>query len=278
MPNLKHITNQIELIKTIDEIAGALGDIATIRLRQTRRLIEHNISFFQEISSVYSVVRYQAQLKNPSLLNRQSNGKTLTILVTANNRLYGGLDYVLTRFYAHNTKSLVCDRVVIGLSGIDLLSNLIYPYSFSRLIFKDDSPSYSELKAFAHSVFHFQRILVFHSKFVSLIEQSPSISDISNYQLNETKKSTDLYLLEPELEKMMLFFEQQLSLLLFQAIFTEVDLARLAARMNAMNQAEENAKKQLELEKRELLKYKQLKTNLESIRNYISLKNLNIGH
>lgn len=277
MPSLKHITSQIELIKVIDEIAGALGDIATIRLRQTRRLIEHNISFFQEISEVYSIVRYQAQVKSQSLLTRANNGKTLAVLITANNRLYGGLDSILTRFYAHNTKSLACDRLIIGLSGQDLLTSINYPYKFTPLSFKDNSPNFAELKQIANFVYNYKTILVFHTKFVSVLDQVPTVSDISNFELKQPKQIKDLYLLEPELKEMIHFFESQLSILLLQAIFTEVDLARLAARMNAMNQAEENARKALDLEKKGLLKYKRLRINLESIRNYVSLKNLKIG-
>lgn len=275
MPSTKVISDQIAVIKTIDEIAGALGDIATIRLKQTRKSIQHNINFFQQISEVYSIVKNQAgRLEDKKMLKRTTNGKTAFILITANNRLYGGLDSELVKFFVTNTKGISGDRYLIGLAGKDLLISMKYEETMKNVVFKENSPTFAELKALASEVFNYQKILVFHTKFVSVLNQIPTISDISHVDIQESKKPSGLYLLEPEVSKMIQFFENQISILLFQAIFAEVDLARLAARMNSMNQAEDNARKVIELEKKELLKSRKLKLNFETISSYAALKSL----
>ncbi len=273
MPSTKVIIDQINLIKTIDEIAGALGDIATTRLKQTRKSIEHNINFFQEISEVYAVVKNQAgSLLNKEALKRTTNGKTALLLITANNRLYGGLDSELVKFFVVNTKDISADRYLIGLAGKGLLISLKYEAAIKNVVFKENSPTFAELKALASEVFNYQKILVFHTKFVSVLNQIPTISDISHVDIKDSKRPSGLYLLEPEISKMIQFFENQISILLFQAIFAEVDLARLAARMNSMNQAEDNVRKVIEIEKKELLKSRKLKLNFETISTYVSLK------
>src|SRR6185436_17409306 len=86
------------------------------------------------------------------------------------------------------------------------------------------------------------QILVFYTRFVSLLNQSPAMADLSpTAQVDVPATAKIGYILEPEIDTMLAFFEDQVIILLLQSIFLQQQLSRLAGRMMAMNQAEQNA-------------------------------------
>lgn len=273
MANLKQIRERVETTQTIEDITQALGDIATMKLRKIRKIIEHNIGFYGEISTVYQTVKMAGLKERKKEFKRQANGRTVCLLLTSNSSFYGGLDTELTNFFVLNTQNLNCDRVILGTAGKDLLSNIYYPHELSYHAFKSDSPTMEEIKTLAKELFIYSKVLVFHTKFVTVLNQSPVISDISELTSDKgaNKEEKYFYILEPEIDKMINFFQNQISVLLFQAIFSEIDLARTAARMISMNQAEENARNVLIQEKRELINLKKQLVNIQTIETYANL-------
>lgn len=275
MINIKKIKAEIETTQSIELITEALGDIATAKLKKTRASIEHTVSYFKGISNLYRTVKsisMRTKRLRP-LPQRKTNGKTVCILLTANSRLYGGLDTELVKFYGANTANLDCDRIVAGIFGSELLGAMEYPKKFEKNFFKKDSPDILELQSLAKKVFFHERILVFYSRFKTLLNQEPFISDISTSYLAQSPvyKAPFHYIMEPEVDKILLFFDAQVTYLFLQSIFLEVDLSRLAARMISMNQAQENAVKILKTQKKELLRFKKDLINLQILENYSSM-------
>lgn len=272
--NLKPIKEQIDTTLSIELITEALSDIATSKLKSTRGSIEHTVSYFHQISDLYKVVKSVAVRSKTikHLPKRKNNGKTVCVLLTSNSRLYGSLDTELTKFYFDQTIKLNCDRMVIGHFGAEILRSLSYRKPYEAIIFKKDAPEISELSPIALKLFNYARILVFYSKFKTLLNQEPFISDISTSYLEETDPKTPYhYITEPEIDKILAFFDAQISFLMFQSIFLEVDLSRLAYQMISMNQAQENAKKILKGQKKELLKFRKALINEQILENFSSM-------
>lgn len=282
MPYLKQIKAQINTTETIQAVTQALGDIATSKIKQTRNYVTHNIYFFQEISKLYKTVK-QIALHDPKYRlvylsrERKKLDKTLFLLITSNQHFYGSLDSDLVKFYINQTKTLQADRLVIGTSGVRSLKANGFNLAYEPLNFKKNNPDFEELKSLASKVFSYKRIFAFHTKFETLLSQTPTMTDINYSELDKAASlQKSLYITEPEIEKIMDFFESQIVILLFQAIFLEVDIAHLAARMITMNQAELNASKELQREKKELLKIKKQVMNLRILETYTGRKIENI--
>lgn len=272
--NLKQIKANIESVESIKLITQALGDIATTEIKANRKAIEHNIKFFQAIDEVYQMVKRMA-LNNPEYLKteRKKNGKTIAVLLTSNYHFNGTLDGDLTKLYLSQTANLICDRMVIGKSGIQLLEPLNSTQHYEKVLLQKDIPSYEELKDLAQKVFAYSKIYVFHIKFMTLLNQIPTVSDISATDVSrKPKEGVKYYLVEPEIGKMVTFFDSQILVLLFQAIFLETNIARTAARMISMNQAEENAQKVLNNEKKAALRAKKHITNIRILETFAGLK------
>lgn len=273
MANLRDVKQEIENTETIRMLTQALGDIATAKLKETRGSMEHSVQYFQQVSVLYRTIKSIAMRSRKPLPKKKTIPRTMVILLTSNSRLYGGLDNSLTKFFYENTIKLECDRIVVGSFGAEILRALSYPQHFENNNFKKDDPTFEELQAFAPKVFNHERILVFYSKFRTLLNQEPFISDISTSYLEDSNFKTPFhYITEPEVEKILSFFDNQISFLLFQAIFLEVNLSRLAARMTSMNQAEINAGKELKKEQKTLLKIRKQITNLRILETYSGRK------
>lgn len=277
MQNLNQLKDNIRTIESIKLITEAFGDIATFKIKATRKSKEHNIAYFQEIHRLYTIVKAIASQNRP-LRPKNNTGppkdRVVCVLLTANSHFYGNLDYELTRFFINNTLKLDCDRIVIGQFANQFLKAMSYPHPFENIIFKKDSPSLDELVKLSREVFTYKRILVYHTKFVTILNQVPFISDISPANL-ETKeiKLPFHYIAEPEIDKILDFFDSQMAFLMFEAIFLEIDYSRLAARMISMNQAQENADKLLRVEQKQLLKFRKQKANLEILETYAGIIN-----
>ncbi|KKQ78898.1 MAG: ATP synthase gamma chain, partial [Candidatus Daviesbacteria bacterium GW2011_GWA1_38_7] len=99
-----------------------------------------------------------------------------------------------------------------------------------------------ELKQIVDKTYPYSKVLFYHSKFVTVLKQENEISDISGANVEQQAGSGEFdYILEPDIDKMLYFFENQILTLLFKAIFLESRLSRTSARMVSMYSAENNA-------------------------------------
>ncbi len=275
MSNLQQAKQHLETTESLKLITEALGDIASIKLKATRHSIEHTIDYFQQASVIYRVVKSVAlNQKLAQKYQKPKNGRTATVLLTSNSHLYGGLDTELTKFFMDNIVRIPGDRVVVGSFGKEILEAAQFKEPFEFVKFKKDSPTPLELQNLSQKVFSHRAILVFYTKYVTVLNQEPNIADISISYIEDNKFKNFgpiNYIAEPEIGQILNFFESHILNLLFQSLFLEVDLARTAARMISMNQAQENASKVLEKEKKGFLKIKKQILNMKILETYSAL-------
>jgi ATP synthase F1 gamma subunit len=286
MLNLKQLQEEANTIESLKLVTEVLGDIATTKLRNTRRFMEQNVEYFQEMYQVYRMVR-QIALKGDKHHNRvlkllrdlekRKNGKTICLLLTSNQRFNGGLDAEITRLFLKETEKInsggkEADFFVIGAMGEEFLNSSAFNHKWTGVKFKKDFPSLDELRTLSQTVFQYTKILVFHTKFESLLKLSPTITDITSSDVKPLPNTVPIYyIIEPEIDKMVAFFENQILILLFQAIFSEVELCRLASRMIAMNKAGESANQIISENKKQILKAQKGLLNLEILGTYAGM-------
>lgn len=275
MPNLKQLKEQYADSQSLELVTEALGEVSALELKDTRESIQHTSLFFQEITQVYNAVQLMAEKKRMlQNITSQKNGKTVSLLLTSNSQFHGGLDTELTKFYVNNSSKYPTDRIVIGNSGINYLKSVKYNTPFESIVFAKDKPSSEELSEVVKKIHSYSRVLVYHSKFVSVLSQQPSISDLSALEVKgDSTKAID-YILEPELEKMLLFFEGQILQSLIESLFQDGELAKTAARMVAMDSAQLAAERIIEQERAQLLRVKKSIQNIRILETYSQVRNL----
>ena len=261
--SIREIKQAIEEGQSLKQIAQAYGEIATIKIRKIRAQVERNRSFFAEITQVYRIVKIQSMLKN---LQVKKSKKTVSILLSSNFRFYGGIDTDVIHFFLENTAKFPTDRIVIGKTGHHYLQVINFN-TYNSLDFAGDLPNPEELNKLGWMIKDYQQVLIFYPQLVTLLVQKPIIADITQAdiltslpvsslreatpkagEVNHLSPST-FVIFEPELNKILAFFETQIITLLLEQTFFEAELSRTASRILSMDQAQIEAKRFIEGQK-----------------------------
>ena len=250
----KQISQDIDLDTGLKLVAQAFTELASIKLQRIRHRIERNRIFFDEISEVFGAVAQLADKKG--IVPKLEKKGTVALILTSNSKFYGGLERRLLRFYQDSLANYPAERVLIGHSAANFFQSEALRTSevlrtngalrTKSIILHQDLPSDSELKQISDLISRYSKVLVFYPRFQSILLQKPFVVDLTHSGLlSKPAKVTIDYILEPELTKMWQFFDGQIQKLLLEQTFLEAELARTAARLTSMDQAQESADKAL---------------------------------
>lgn len=231
-------------IKSLELLADVFTDVAQARLERVRQGVESNRIYVGEIARVLHVVRVTAE-KN-GLSAKRKKQASASLLLTSNKRLYyGDLDVKVVDFYIAHTSYLgFADRFVIGSVGADVLAGKKYPFEYESIVFKEEMPSTVELSVLAKKLVDYQKVLVYYPRFMTVLSQLPSLVDITGLTASATgEQGVDYYLFEPEIGKILNFFEEQIMQLLLEQAFMEAELARIGTQLTTMDNARQRANK-----------------------------------
>lgn len=275
---INEIDENLEQGKSLKAITQAYSEIANLKIKRIRSAVERNRIFFEEISKVYGFVRAFAIKKGVSVPKPK---KTLHILITSNFRFYGNINSSLIKYFLGSTEQLQdTDKIIIGKGGIDFFKVTKFITNYQELLLKADMPSSDELLNLAKLTSSYSKVLVFYSKFKSLLVQRPTFADLTatsfytRIHVKSLDKKTDKnelhFIFEPELPRILAFFEGQILTLLLEQTFLESELSRTASRFISMDEAETQANKFIKtFEKLEALTLRNLANN-KILENYAS--------
>lgn len=238
---IKEIDDVIEEGDLLKQIAQVYSDMANLKIKRIRSNVERNRQFFEEISYVYGIVRAVASKKKVIL---QKSKNTVSLILTSNYRFYGKINATLLDFFTHTVKNIPSDILLIGKTGVDYFKNKP-SLKIRAILLKSDYPSILELNNLAGMTKDYSRVLVFYTKMKSLLVQTPEVIDLSTIKLQEiTQNQIDLsFIFEPQLSKILNFFDNQILTLILEEAFLESELSRAASRFISMDQAETAASK-----------------------------------
>lgn len=251
----KEIIEAIEEAKSLKQITQAFTQISSSKLKRIRAGAERNKEFFNDLSKIYGLINIIGSKRK--IPRPVKNGKTLTILLTSNERFYGKITSELLEFYLVQVSKIRADKVVIGKSGVETLKSINYALRYTPMLLTSDFPTNAEFVKISELVKDYSKVLVFHPQFQSVMLQKPVIADITRSELDvntksgETKSLVDQYnsfIIEPEIKIMADFFDNQIKVLLLEAAFLEAELARTASRLVSMDSAQNEAEKYLSVQ------------------------------
>ncbi len=248
---IKEIEEALEEGQSLKTIAQAYSEIANLKIKIIRGLVERNRFFFSEISKVYSLIKKLAQKRKVAV---PKSKKLVSIIITSNFRFYGSINEDLIDFFIQTTtrpsyggKKLDTDIIFLGKAAIDYFKTNKIFLNYREIMLKDDQPSAEELTSLVSLIQPYNQVLIFHSKLKSLLTQQPVITDItaSSTPPPSEKISDDSFkfIFEPELGKILSFFDSQILTLLLESTFLESELSRTAPRFIRMDEAQREANK-----------------------------------
>lgn len=248
---IKEIDLALEEGQTLKQITEAYSEIANLKIKRIRSYVERNRMFFQEIESIYGIVKAFAIKKKVAIAKPKQR---LCILLTSNNRFYGNINSSLINYFIGSTRGLPdIDIIVLGKGGIDYFRVTRILPNYKEVILKTDLPTNQELTNLVSLSMNYNQVLVFHSKLKSLLTQQATSTDITAISLYIKKfyvkplyakgEKEYQFIFEPELPKILNFFDSQILTLLLEQTFLESELSRTASRFISMDQAEAQANK-----------------------------------
>lgn len=241
----EEIDSTIEEGESLKSIAQAYSEIANLKIKRLRGEVERNRIFFDEILKVYGLVRTLAIKQKIAVVKPK---KSLCILLTSNYRFYGNINSSLVNYFTGSTRELKdIDRIVLGKEGVNFFKTAKVLPDYKEIILKSDMPTNEELLGLAKISSDYNQVLVFHSKLKSLLNQRATFTDVTAASLylkgldSRNKEAAIRFIFEPELSKILAFFNNQVLTLLLEQTFLESELSRTASRFISMDQAETNA-------------------------------------
>ncbi|MEK7155179.1 MAG: F0F1 ATP synthase subunit gamma [Patescibacteria group bacterium] len=255
-----------------DEIDGLLGlkglvetyeEVAAGRMQKVRLAVLTARDFLQGLSGVFIEVKanYNEQVtmlvrkkkggrETKSSLNR--NGKTVAVWISANAGLYGDIvEKTFSAFEAFVNENKP-DVVVIGRLGVRQMTERMPQVLYNYFGLEDDRVGPEELGEIMRYLLQFEKILVFHGLFKSLVNQEAVTTPVSGDELYQPSsaeapegQAKHQYLFEPELAKVLQFFESQILVTLFEQAVHESQLAKFASRLMSLDRAVDNIDKRL---------------------------------
>lgn len=247
---IKEIDSALDEGQSLKQIAQAYSEIANLKIKKIRSSVERNRVFFKEISTVYALVKKIAAKKRVMLVKRK---KTVSIVLTSNYRFYGRINADLLDFFVKTTSKLDTDHVYLGKTAIEHFKTQPVSKNYQEVVLKSDQPTSSELLSLVDILNQYSQVLVFYSSMKSLLIQVPTVADITAAgeaisiasHVQDTKGGDEgpQFIFEPELPKILQFFDSQILTLLLEGTFLESELSRTASRFISMDQAQSEADK-----------------------------------
>lgn len=244
MSRVEEIRRTVEDYRTAELITGALQDISATKMQSIRKLFEQNIRFFSGIREVYGLIKAHAlKEKVGQSAGEEKRERDIYIALTSNKRFYGTLNRDITRAFMH-MKNSVHDGVflVIGQTGAQYIDLSAPDSNVERLQFADDIPTFEERQALLERINSYARVFVIYPKFVNPFRQDVAMTDVTQTPGAEPDPALEAeYIFEPEIPRMLAFFEAQVRHALFERVMLEAELARTAARTVRMRGAKDRA-------------------------------------
>lgn len=246
MAVLENLRNQLADLTLLKTVTAAFGDISALRIQSLREAFEQNSLFYEQVSQLYHSITLSANI-HKYITDKKKNKsvykpKTLRVALTSNHRFYGTSNRdVMDRFFEESTV-IDEDRLIIGLTGKDFASGKIGFPAYNMIVFQNDNPPKIEVEAVLNLSRPYDRVFVYYPRFVNMITQKVDRVDIAYSPKDVGGKYQQIkFIFEPELPKILDFFEQHIRTLLFNRVILETQLARTATRLLAMDTAERNA-------------------------------------
>lgn len=284
--NIQQVNELIEVGNSLKTVAQSYSELASLKLKKIRNDVEKNRLFYDEITQVYGLVNKIATARG--MVIKPHPKKRVSVLLTSNYRFYGSINHQLVSQFLVSGAKFPGDKIIIGKTGRDYLKAIHYFHPFDAIIFQNDLPTDDELRSLISKLQQYEQILVFYSQFKTVLVQVPSVKDITQIQTasvrSQERKNRGLdidffsprkqyqttFILEPEIKKMLDFFDGQIKILLLEELFLESELSRTASRLIAMDQAQTNANEFIKDRKREAGQLRKRSNNihlLETIAN-----------
>lgn len=291
MAQKKKVLEDLEALNSLKNLAQSYEEIAVVRMQKIKDSVLKTRDFLADLSDVFVDLKASYEREMAEILKKrkagdktllpglQKNGKTLSVYLSSNGRLYGSVTQKTFRLFIQDVKQMESDIVVIGSAGKEMFENSSTKRDFEYFELPDTGIEMEHIKKLMTKFLPYEKVYVYYGKFGNVVKQTAISSSITGEEIFESEVRSpvareDRFIFEPTLEKLFHFFEAHIMANLFSQTLLENQLARHASRVSAMEEALvniENESKKLNQERNRIKHQMQNKKQLELMSGVISL-------
>jgi ATP synthase F1 gamma subunit len=248
MLSLREIKKNLEMTKLIKELAFAYQEIANLRMKQFRETVLRNREFFNILVETFLRIQraYFLELKRKKkrLERKRKLKDEVVVFLSSNESLYGTLIWDIWHKVREYLEKNKVDLIVIGKLGKYIAERSGYGMKMFYFHLDDVKPKTENIEEVAQFIKNYRKVVIFYGKYEGRLVQKPATKEIAGGFLEKEKiKEGEYYIFEPSPEEVLDFFETEIFAVLFNLTLLEHQLARCAARVMAMSETVEKAKK-----------------------------------
>lgn len=255
MQNRKQLEKDINLIGTFKGLAQAYEEISVNKMQKIRGKVLSAREFLTDLSSVFADVKgsYRSEIekminKNKkgvfSYSNINKNGKTISVFLSSNNKLYGDIGKKVYRLFINDMQKSNSDIYIIGKVGRELYDQSDNKRAYKYMDFPDNKEAAEKFGEVLNTLEQYQTVNVYHGQFVNVITQNPVTTNVTGTEAlekvdNRQKRQVKFYF-EPSLQEVLSIFENEIFGSLFRQTLHESELSHVTSRIQQMEYALEN--------------------------------------
>lgn len=229
-------------IGTLKDLTNVFESLASTQVAKVKNKAQLSQDFFNLLWQQYTAIRVDPSRRITNKNEREDNGRTAMVLISAEAGLSGDLDMRMIESMQSNYDPELCDIIVLGSHGASQLSQRGIPYL--RFFQVPESDTYVDVSPVITAVRDYNKIVVYYEEYLSLGEQEVRSIDLIAHlksmsdDADENVMTVEDTIFEPSLDEIADQMEQTMMSLALSQTILQSGLAQAASRFNAMTVAE----------------------------------------
>ena len=130
MKSLRSIKDELEYLNSFQLMVESYEEIAALRMRKVKKFILERREFMKGLNEAFAYIFYAYRVYRKSLKGKardrilNTNGKTVSILLSSNTGMYGDIIINTFELFKKNIKEDKSDVVIVGKVGQRMYENL----------------------------------------------------------------------------------------------------------------------------------------------------------
>lgn len=277
MVNKNELKTEVDLVETLKNFAQAYEEVSVVRMQRVRGSVLANREFIQSLSEIFGDVKANYKEKIAEMLTQNkkrihlfhlfaqrseeekkaASNKTVDVFLSANTKLHGDIVKRSFRFFFDSVAHTNSDIVIVGKIGRDLFEQYARGRAYKYFDLPETKVSFENLHPLMEYIIPYGRVNVYYGQFDNVIKQSPTVTNVSGEVEDQAVSSENesggvtpqvvpaikKFIFEPSVDKIVAFFNTEAFSSFVMQTVHESELARLASRINAMEEALSNIDK-----------------------------------
>ena len=253
MLNKKNIQLEADFLENLNDLCVAYEQISVMKMKEIKDKVFYTREFYSQLDEVYIRLKktYHHQVETlfkkhkikdlQKMLLLGKSEKRAVVFIAANNRFYGDILNKVFSLFLKDVKETKDEIIIIGSLGKSMYDNLGPGKDYQYFAVGDEvNITLENLKAIIKTLAKYSKVDVYYGQYENFFSQKATTTNITgdlDSSKDDGKKEESFYYFEPDLEKILIFFETQIFASLFKQTVYESQLARYASRIGAMEEA-----------------------------------------